>query len=166
MNVAMTASAHVSNKPLNGKVSLIIGSTSGIRLGIARAAAAGSSIILNGFGKSEEIAAAQEAIKSDFSVSALYSSADMSKPKAIEDMMAMTLDSYGRLDVLVNNADIQYVAPLARISGRKVGPNSCHQSIVGLPHEPRLACLAKCDKHDPICQDNYSILVTTMTTHQ
>jgi 3-hydroxybutyrate dehydrogenase len=120
MNIAMTASAHGNDKPLTGKVSLISGSTSGIGLGIARAlAAAGSSIVLNGFGKSEEIAAAREAIQADFSVRALYSPADMSKPKAIEDMIAMTLANFGRLDVLVNKAGIQHVAPLAEFPVEK-----------------------------------------------
>ena len=42
---------------LDGKVSLVTGSTSGIGLGIARAlAAAGSAVVLNGFGKPDEIA--------------------------------------------------------------------------------------------------------------
>jgi 3-hydroxybutyrate dehydrogenase len=73
----------------------------------------GSSIVLNGFGKPNEIAAAQDAIITDFSVRTLYSSADMSTPKAIDEMIAMTLGTLGRLDVLVNNAGIQHVAPLA-----------------------------------------------------
>ena len=38
--------------------------------------------------------------------------ADMSKAAPIADMIAMTLDTFGRLDVLVNNAGIQHVAPL------------------------------------------------------
>jgi 3-hydroxybutyrate dehydrogenase len=68
VNVAMMTPGHAGSRPLDGKVSLVTGSTSGIGLGIARAlSAAGSSIVLNGFGKTEEIAAVQDAIKSDFS---------------------------------------------------------------------------------------------------
>ena len=36
----------------------------------------------------------------------------MSKPEAIEQMIAAALADHGRLDVLVNNAGIQHVAPL------------------------------------------------------
>ena len=58
MNIAMTERSMAVAQPLQNKVSLVTGSTSGIGLGIARAlAAVGSSIVLNGFGKLEEIAA-------------------------------------------------------------------------------------------------------------
>ena len=61
MNIAMTKRSMAAAQPLKDKVSLVTGSTSGIGLGIARAlAAAGSSVILNGFGKPEEIAATQD----------------------------------------------------------------------------------------------------------
>jgi 3-hydroxybutyrate dehydrogenase len=56
MNIAMTQREISAAQPLKDKVSLVTGSTSGIGLGIARAlAAAGSPVILNGFGKPEEI---------------------------------------------------------------------------------------------------------------
>ena len=57
--------------PTGGRVSLVTGSTSGIGLGIARAlAAAGSAVVLNGFGKPEDIAEAQAKIVSEFGVKA------------------------------------------------------------------------------------------------
>ena len=113
MNIAIKPE-NINSRPfLRGKVSLVTGSTSGIGLGIARAlAAAGSDIVLNGFGKPEEVADAQQGIVSDFKVRVSYSSADMSKPQAIREMIDKTLKSSGRLDILVNNAGIQHVAPL------------------------------------------------------
>ena len=112
-----TASTPLS---LEGKVSLITGSTSGIGLGIARAfAAAGSAVVLNGFGKPEDIAEARARIMSEFHVETAYSPADMSSGRAIAHMMATTLEAFGRIDVLVNNAGIQHVAPLPEFSSEK-----------------------------------------------
>ncbi len=113
MNIAVKPENTNSPKGLAGKVSLVTGSTSGIGLGIARAlAAAGSEVVLNGFGRPEEVAAAQATIARDFDVRVSYSPADMSKPAAIREMIEKTLQSSGRLDILVNNAGIQHVAPL------------------------------------------------------
>jgi 3-hydroxybutyrate dehydrogenase len=109
----MTQPETSAAKPLKGNVALVTGSTSGIGLGIARAlAAAGAGVVLNGFGKREEIEATQQAIGTNFGVPVAYSAADMSKPDSIAEMIGMTIDRFGRLDVLVNNAGIQYVAPL------------------------------------------------------
>ena len=113
MNIAIKPENINSQQTLAGKVSLVTGSTSGIGLGIARAlAAAGSEIVLNGFGKPEEVADVQAKIVADFKVRVSFSPADMSKPAAIREMIEKTLHSSGRLYILVNNAGIQHVAPL------------------------------------------------------
>jgi 3-hydroxybutyrate dehydrogenase len=104
----------LAGQALAGKVSLVTGSTSGIGLGIARAlAAAGSDVVLNGFGRPEDVAAERERIADEFRVRVSYIAADMSQPAAIGDMIAEVLQGSRRLDILVNNAGIQHVAPLA-----------------------------------------------------
>ena len=113
MNIAIKQPITSNGQALIGKVSLVTGSTSGIGLGIARAlAAAGSRIVLNGFGKPDEIARVKAELAAEFNVDVSYSGADMSKPASIREMIEQTLDTTGRLDVLVNNAGIQHVAPL------------------------------------------------------
>src|SRR5262249_28426264 len=113
MNAAVRQESLNSEQPLAGKVSLVTGSTSGIGLGIARAlAAAGSAVVLNGFGKSEDIAQTQMALAREFHVPVSYSSSDMSKPEAVRAMIEETLATTGRLDIVVNNAGIQFVAPV------------------------------------------------------
>ena len=105
---------------LKGKVSLVTGSTSGIGLGIARALArSGSEVVLNGFGKPEEIERAKAEIVSDFGIEAAYSGADMSKPQSIGGMIEEILNRFGRLDIVVNNAGIQHIAPLQEFPAEK-----------------------------------------------
>lgn len=91
------------------KTALVTGSTSGIGLGIAKALARqGANIVLNGFG---EVEAAKAEIAA-LGVRVAYHGADMSKPAEIEDLMAFAAREFGRVDVLVNNAGIQHVAPV------------------------------------------------------
>jgi 3-hydroxybutyrate dehydrogenase len=102
-----------ARRPLLGRVALVTGSTSGIGLGIARALAqAGAAIVLNGLGDAVEIERTRASLAADCAVEASYSPADMSDESAIEAMVASILRTHGRLDVLVNNAGIQHVAPI------------------------------------------------------
>jgi 3-hydroxybutyrate dehydrogenase len=98
---------------LKGKTALVTGSTSGIGLGIARAfAAQGANVVLNGFGNAAEI----EKLRADLAASSggqiRYDGADLSKTDAIEAMMGKAVAEFGAVDLLVNNAGIQFVAPI------------------------------------------------------
>ncbi|MFN5541797.1 MAG: 3-hydroxybutyrate dehydrogenase [Betaproteobacteria bacterium] len=92
---------------------IITGSTSGIGLGIASAfAREGANITLNGFGEAAAIEAMRAAMAEEFGVKVRYSAADMSKPTQIATMVSEAAAAFGGCDMLVNNAGIQYVAPV------------------------------------------------------
>ena len=96
---------------LKGKTAIVTGSTSGIGLGIAHALAAeGANILFNGFGDAAEIDALVADTATKFGVKTAYSSADMSKPAEIRAMVKLAEDTFGAVDVLVNNAGIQFTA--------------------------------------------------------
>jgi 3-hydroxybutyrate dehydrogenase len=105
---------------LKNKVAIVTGSTSGIGLGIAKVLAKqGASIVLNGFGKPDEVEAIRAGIERDHDVRAIYDGADMSKGDAVRGLVAATVEKLGRVDILVNNAGIQFTAPIEEFPAEK-----------------------------------------------
>ena len=95
------------------RTAIITGSTSGIGTGIARALAKqGCNVVINGFGKEDEIEGVRKELADLYGVTALYNGADMTKPAEIEKMIHDTKNSLGSVDIMVNNAGIQHVAPI------------------------------------------------------
>ena len=75
---------------LKGKTAVVSGSMSGIGLACARSfAGAGANIVLNGIDTAADAEKERSAIEKDFGVKAVYSPADMSKPKEIEEMITL-----------------------------------------------------------------------------
>jgi 3-hydroxybutyrate dehydrogenase len=105
---------------LHSKAAVVTGSTSGIGLAIARALAKeGANVLLNGFGPADEIEETRRSIERDCGVKAIYSPADMSKPDEIVGMIRAAEEAFGAVDVLVNNAGIQHVAPVEEFPPEK-----------------------------------------------
>jgi 3-hydroxybutyrate dehydrogenase len=105
---------------LRGKTALVTGSTSGIGLGIAHALAAeGCAIMLNGFGDAGEIDRVKRDIAHRHEVKVAHHPADVSQPDQIRRMIADTAAQLGPVDVLVNNAGIQHVAPIEQFPDDK-----------------------------------------------
>src|SRR3982751_1466954 len=105
---------------LKQKSAIVTGSTSGIGLGIARAfAERGADVMLNGFGNADEIEFTRAEMERTYRVKVRYSSADMSKPDQIRAMATAAEHEFGKVDIVVNNAGIQHVAPIEEFPEEK-----------------------------------------------
>jgi 3-hydroxybutyrate dehydrogenase len=95
------------------KAALVTGSTSGIGLGIAAALArAGCDVMLNGFGDAAAIEKTRAALAAEAGVEVRSDGADLMQAEGCEGLVRATEAAFGKLDVLVNNAGIQFVSPI------------------------------------------------------
>ena len=88
---------------LKGKVAVVTGSTSGIGIGIARLfAAEGAKVVICGRRQEKGQAVVDRILKDGGE--ACYHYMDITAPDSIEKLFADTVEKYGKIDVLVNNA--------------------------------------------------------------
>ena len=98
---------------LAGKNAIVTGSTSGIGLGMADALArAGANVVLNGLGDADEIEATRAELEAAAGTRILFNGANMLKPQEIAGLVEDATARLGSVDILINNAGIQHVAPI------------------------------------------------------
>jgi 3-hydroxybutyrate dehydrogenase len=98
---------------LKGHVAIVTGSTSGIGQAMAKALAEqGANVVINGLGDPAKIEVERAEIAKAYGVEVKYHGADMTKPDQIADMVDFARREFGRLDLLLNNAGVQHVAPI------------------------------------------------------
>ncbi len=102
-------------RPLAGKVAVVTGASRGLGRAIAVALAeAGADVAVAARAKAELEETAHQAER--HGTRALALTTDVASYAAVEQLMARTVDGLGRLDIVVNNAGIAKVVPLAEAS--------------------------------------------------
>ncbi|MDE3029293.1 MAG: 3-hydroxybutyrate dehydrogenase [Paracoccaceae bacterium] len=95
------------------RTAVVTGSSSGIGHAIAeRLAAAGINIVLNGIEPVEQIEPMRREMSERHGVGVIYDPANLMKADGVRSLIAAAEATFGRVDVLVNNAGIQFVSPI------------------------------------------------------
>lgn len=98
---------------LKDRTAAITGSTSGIGLAYARALAKeGANLVINGIMPAADAEKLRADLEQEFGIKVVFSPADMTKPAEIAGFIAEGEKAFGAIDILINNAGIQFVSPI------------------------------------------------------
>ncbi len=98
---------------LRDHTAVITGSTSGIGLGLAEAyAAAGCRVVINGIAEPDEAEALSQRLREQHNVEVFYHPADLRDAAQCASLIHDAERRFGHVDILINNAGIQHVAPV------------------------------------------------------
>ena len=101
---------------LVGQKALITGASKGIGRGIAASMAeAGADVLVNYFSDKEGAEATAEKVR-EAGREALLVQADVAVEEEVQSMFAEMIDTFGRIDILINNSGIQLNAPFDQMS--------------------------------------------------
>src|SRR4029077_185113 len=95
---------------LQDRVAIVTGAGQGIGRGIARRFAREGATVVIAERKPEHGEAAAAELRDELGAQAMFVATDVSRRDQVTAMVAATVDRYGRLDILVNNAQ-RFTAP-------------------------------------------------------
>jgi NAD(P)-dependent dehydrogenase (short-subunit alcohol dehydrogenase family) len=100
---------------LKDKVTIVTGASSGIGVGIAEVYAEEGAAVVCVARRQAEGEAVAEAIRHRGG-NALFIACDVAQESQVEAMVRQTLERFGRIDVLVNNAGVNFVKPFEELT--------------------------------------------------
>jgi len=101
---------------LKGKIALVTGSTKGIGKAIAfELAKEGANLVINSRNQSEAEQVGHQ-IHDEMGVKTLALRTDVSNIEEVKTLMKKTVDYFGRIDILINNAGVFEICPFLQIS--------------------------------------------------
>jgi glucose 1-dehydrogenase len=143
---------------LAGKNVLITGASSGIGRAVAlRFAREGSNVALN-YRSSAERAEADAALIETGGRGILVQ-ADIAVESEVKDMMAQTIAHFGRLDILINNAGIQFPAPSHEL------PSGDFDRVLGVNLRGPFLCSREAIRHF-LSRPGGGVIVNNSSVHQ
>ena len=108
---------------LRRQSAIVTGSTSGIGLGIAKTlAAAGANVLLDGFDDRAAVERLRRGVSLATGVEVDDDGANLSKVDQLARMVEDAAAAFGQIDILGNNAGIQFVSPIESFPPRKWNP--------------------------------------------
>ncbi len=100
---------------LDGRVAIVTGGAQGIGRGIAEnLALTGAAVVIADVARAESVACETAIIAAGGAAKAI--GCDMADEDSINDLVAATIDAYGQLDIVVNNAAIYPMSPIGEMS--------------------------------------------------
>lgn len=101
---------------LSGKAAIITGGSKGLGLAMAAGlASAGADVMLVNRNGVDGVSAARQLSK-DFGIKAISFAADIASQEQTENMAAAAMDSFGKIDILINSAGINIRGPIDEIT--------------------------------------------------
>ncbi len=126
---------------LAGKVVVITGSSTGLGLLLARQAARLGATLVLAARDDDDLKAAEAEVRAEGAVEVLRVPTDVARVDEAKALVSRTIERFGRIDVLVNNAGIMIVGPVAAMTEddyrQLLDTNfwgAVHTTLAALPH--------------------------------
>lgn len=101
---------------LTGRSAIITGGSKGLGLSMAEGLASAGADVMIVSRHIEEAKAAADAIAKDYGKRAIDFAADVTQPANVEAMVEDAIKSFGKIDILINNAGINIRGPIENLS--------------------------------------------------